>query len=1159
MVFALAQDERGRLGEGDSIGHNLDLVLLAIARSGGGEPDADLQLLRPARHVEGPGYFVLGTGEQTLLLAAHALELQLATLVVEHFHVGRAVELPVAQIHELALEHQPVALRGEERHRRHHHQLFLHHELRFGIARVQALVVRQHQHPESGQQVARRVADLRHTALLRADVRIESHELAEIRAAFEGGCFFLFLLDARGIRHDVVRHTLVHGRFFHHHAICGRIAHYPCVHHLLGRQGMPAVERRVDGRPAHRRVFPERTEVKRVATIAVGGHVEDRHQQFGAFRRPDGHLFLCSRRGLVAEGLDGDVEPHVAPTLELVLLSDDSSIVDTEDDHVDTAAPGRIVRNPELAQFVLQVHALVVENLCIVENLQLKVQVFFRRSQHELDLALRLHRIIEVPLLAGQFPVVGAHDDDLPAGAGLAAAVLGAGRYRIEAGRQRVKARRQRFVGHERALGHGSPLFIEERPVALEAEWRAVERRSLDRHFLYAVFVDDRAAAQRLPLRQIDVQVERNVANRHGNLAFVHFTLRVNGADTDVIAGLVEVLHVFRTGARVNRAFRRKQDLEVALVVGKGAAFTDLFVPGTPPARLGSHQAGAGDGVFNGAARHGKTGETLERAALADHVAEAEHIPHRLQRHIEVGPLVRFHADGLERTVALPDDVTPVLAALRQGEEAAGGTHVVGQELHLGHGVGRGAVLQRQFHLLVGQYFALRLRGFVADHLEIDGIAGLVEVAVGEDNRLGDLMAAAGAVVPLLVLQATDHRRIRVFSRFDAQEIMVLAVGGGLAGIDGREALSVKAAGQPGFQLQDAARILVVDVLENGEPALRDGLAGTEIGGIDFGTAATDAQGAHDIADVDALVAQLPAVRGCETDHIDAGRGEVHGRDALLADIILVPEARHLGYVQQGGVLLEELERGVSHVGQEHHILVHAIDPLLDLVDVTGAQGVFHTAGGGHGLVRRSAQRAGIHRCDEGLERFFVRSHALVPEERFRLPAQGQVVFAADNAARTAVHGFLMVLELPVEQHHDAGMFRVLDDICVETVRHHPAVDRHVRRKVGIGLFPVVLGEALVEAFGHDQLLQLIAGGDGLLLQFFQVAGSRLGLAFFLGLLDLGPEARIRGLCIHGTYNSGQQSDRPKQSFHGKLGFCQLKLTKNIPILPIFALISTTA
>ena len=285
------------------------------------------------------------------------------------------------------------------------------------------------------------------------------------------------------------------------------------------------------------------------------------------------------------------------------------------------------------------------------------------------------------------------------------------------------------------------------------------------------------------------------------------------------------------------------------------------------------------------------------------------------------------------------------------------------------------------------------------------------------------------------------------------------------------------------------------------------GLAGGEIGSVDFGHTAAQAQGAHHVADVDALVADLFVVKGREADHIDARRGEIHPGHLPFADVVFFLEARDGRTREQGGVLLQHRQRSVAQMGQEHHVVVHPVDPHLDLVDIAGVDGIFHSERRGHRPVRRSAQRTGIHRSDQRFDGFLVIAHTLVLEQVHGFAADGQVVFAGHHAARTAVHRLLVVLQLPEEQLHDAGMVLELLDIDRQAVGEHPAAEHRISRIVGIGLFPVVFGEVVVEPFGNDQLLQLVTGGDGLLFQFFQVTGSRLGLAFLLRLLDFRPKA----------------------------------------------------
>ena len=194
VVVLAAEDERGGLGEGNRIRDHGNLVLLAIGRGRGDEPDLRGKFSGTARRFHRPGHLVLCTGEQRALLALEALQAQFFPVLVAQFDIGRSLDFPVAQVHDLALEHQAVAFRDEERHIGQDHQFLLYDKLGRSIARMEPLVVRKHQHAESTQQVARFVADLRQARRIGLDLGIEGDQLAEVAAAFEFRNLFLFLV-----------------------------------------------------------------------------------------------------------------------------------------------------------------------------------------------------------------------------------------------------------------------------------------------------------------------------------------------------------------------------------------------------------------------------------------------------------------------------------------------------------------------------------------------------------------------------------------------------------------------------------------------------------------------------------------------------------------------------------------------------------------------------------------------------------------------------------------------------------------------------------------------------------------------------------------------------------------------------------------------------
>ena len=214
-------------------------MLFAVACIRRGEPDADRQFFGAARHFDGPRHFVLRAGEQRAFLAAHAFELQLLALIVENLDIGRAFELLVAQVHDLALEHQAVALRGEERHGRHNHQCLLDDELGFVAAHEHSFVVRHDQHAESGQQVAGRILDGGQAALFGPDVRIEGNQLAEVGAALEFRRLSAILF--RGLLGHAVRDFFPHRRFGHQHILNDDALRHP-RHHPVHRYPVPLVQ-----------------------------------------------------------------------------------------------------------------------------------------------------------------------------------------------------------------------------------------------------------------------------------------------------------------------------------------------------------------------------------------------------------------------------------------------------------------------------------------------------------------------------------------------------------------------------------------------------------------------------------------------------------------------------------------------------------------------------------------------------------------------------------------------------------------------------------------------------------------------------------------------------------------------------------------------------
>ena len=188
---------------------------------------------------------------------------------------------------------------------------------------------------------------------------------------------------------------------------------------------------------------------------------------------------------------------------------------------------------------------------------------------------------------------------------------------------------------------------------------------------------------------------------------------------------------------------------------------------------------------------------------------------------------------------------------------------------------------------------------------------------------------------------------------------------------------------------------------------------------------------------------------------------------------------------------------------------------------------IFDLVGRRHGSMVGAAQRRFVHPVNQILDTFFVGTYAFVLQQVLCFLADGQVIGARSRWTPFAVHGFLVVAQLPVKQHHHPRMIFVFDDVGLQTVVEHLPVQGIVVGGIGIGLLPVVFPQVVVQVFGHGELFQFVAGLDGFFLQFAQIARGHLRLAFFLGGLDLRPEPGIVVLCVHGKDKSGHQGDRP--------------------------------
>ena len=178
-----------------------------------------------------------------------------------------------------------------------------------------------------------------------------------------------------------------------------------------------------------------------------------------------------------------------------------------------------------------------------------------------------------------------------------------------------------------------------------------------------------------------------------------------------------------------------------------------------------------------------------------------------------------------------------------------------------------------------------------------------------------------------------------------------------------------------------------------------------------------------------------------------------------------------------------------------------------------------------------------VHPVDDGLDAAAIASDILVLQQFGGFLPDPQIVCTGCAVAAAPVHFLLVVFQLPEEQLHHARMVFILDGIRVQAVAHHTLVQGTELRIVGIGLLPVVLAQLVVKRLGDDQLFELVAIPDGSFFQFLEIARRGLRLAFLFCLLDFRPEPCIVVLSVHGKDKCGQQGDRPKQSFHRKLGF----------------------
>ena len=405
ILAAMRTSEHERCGLGNllHLRNYLNDVLLAVRYAVGGHADSNIYLLC-SRDSDSPCHFGLGAcGQGHFLVLGAEIELAAGVGIFEDY-AGRALKLAAAHIGNHALEGYLVAFGGEERQLRHNHQFFLDYEPGLGVAAEQFLVVGADKHPVGAECLAGGVFNLGAAVGAYHEVRIEGYGLAEVAARVgflrvSAGFFIcgiggsLLHLGVRFNRHVGLAH---HHHILHHRAVHSGSPHRP--HHRLHQRFAvihPVIGYVGPDRGAVGRICTERREGEGIGAVAVGGDVEDRYCQLAGSTLHDEALFSLGS-GLVAERLYRKVELDRA--LRAAELAGDAvSLISPESKQAKLYA---VVVSIEIWQadvpcLIAQMQGQTVEFFVTVEQLELYIEVVFRRGDYEFDAALLGERIEE--------------------------------------------------------------------------------------------------------------------------------------------------------------------------------------------------------------------------------------------------------------------------------------------------------------------------------------------------------------------------------------------------------------------------------------------------------------------------------------------------------------------------------------------------------------------------------------------------------------------------------------------------------------------------------------------------------------------------------------------------------------------------------------------
>ena len=442
-----------------------------------------------------------------------------------------------------------------------------------------------------------------------------------------------------------------------------------------------------------------------------------------------------------------------------------------------------------------------------------------------------------------------------------------------------------------------------------------------------------------------------------------------------------------------------------------------------------------------------------------------------------------------------------VLGIFGYNERACRRTHRIGGEGDLGRLLVGCRGIHRHVYLLAGKDLALLPVGGQGYQLELHGVTGAVEGAVGVE------IVHSGASVPLayiLIGFGYAHRRrpfVRRCLRRNLRRILVF-LEKFLA--ESREAYQrITLLGEIiGTDKDLSVFFAVIVILPGIDRGILVGLACLCVGHVHLVLAVALTGREGHAAHIDYLIAAILA-KGIGH-HVDAGLAKAEVGLDLFRNVVVALVSGHTLLGNQTGVARYLFERFAAH---DLVSVVETVNQELALVYVAAGKFKFQRFSGIYEkLPAVYADALGVHIVYHGepLLAVFRLGEKL---RRLHICLADFTIFLA-VAVAGAIHVAFHPAQLLVYQDIHRRVIGIFLYAAVQTVEQLVLLGAELR-VIFVGFLPVVLAEAVVLGLHHLVQFQLVLllAAEGL--QFRQVAHGRLGLTLRDGCFCLAPQALV--------------------------------------------------